>query len=257
MNHSIPPAKRAFDILVGTGMLLAVLPVLLLVIAAQLVLEGSPVFYRSRRRLDAGPAQPIVKFRTMRRDAERIANRDTVPILTTRFLNLPPTSPLYTPVGRVIEALMLTEMPQLLHVLDGRMSLIGNRPLPDNVVASLAEEFPDVEDRFLVRCGITGPVQLIGRDAISDAARLQIEAAYCRAVLSGYSPVLDFKILAFTVLAGFNGRFRFTAEDVLDLLARHGGLAAPLPAERRRLVAIPAHDPEDAAQPADHRAAPR
>jgi lipopolysaccharide/colanic/teichoic acid biosynthesis glycosyltransferase len=159
----------------------------------------------------------------MRRDADKIANRDTVPVVGVRFLNLPITSPLYTPVGRLIERLMLTEMPQLLDVLRGRMSLIGNRPLPDRVVASLQEEFSHVEDRFLVPCGLTGPVQLVGRDFVSDADRLQIEATYCHAVQNAYSIVLDARILLYTVLGALSSRFRFTPAQVLELLAYPGG----------------------------------
>lgn len=236
-------------------MLLALLPLLLLLAGAILVLEGRPILYVSRRRLNSGPAEPIFKFRTMRRDAERIANRDTVPIVATRFLNLPITSPLYTPIGRVIERLMLTEMPQLLHVLAGRMSVVGNRPLPDNVVASLREEFPQVEDRFLTPGGLTGPVQLVGRDLLGDAQRLEIEIAYCNAVLRNYSPLLDLRILAFTVLAGFSERARFTGEEVLELIARHGErpIRENRAGRRRGVASGPARDLEPpAAAPAVH-----
>nr|WP_255568580.1 sugar transferase [Neoroseomonas alba] len=217
----MPRAKRRFDLLVGTAMLVTFLPMLLLTCLGILILEGRPVFYVSRRRLDAGPPKPVLKFRTMRRDAERIANRNTVPIANTRFLNLPPDSPLYTPIGRSIERLMLTEMPQLIHVISGRMSVVGNRPLPENVVAALSKEFPGVEARFLVRGGLTGPVQLIGRDRISDADRLELEIAYCRAVLAAYSPLLDLKILVYTVLSGISAHFRFTPEELGALLASH------------------------------------
>ena len=213
-------------------MALFLLPLLLLVGAAIAVLEGRPVLYVSLRRCGPGPAQPIAKFRTMRRDADRIANRDTVPIRTQRFLNLPITSPLYTPIGRLIERLMLTEMPQLKDVLSGRMSLIGNRPLPDNVMAALGEEFPDVEDRFATPAGLTGPVQLVGRDALSDAERIAIETAYCRVVLTAYSPMLDLSILWLTVIGGMIEGKRMNAQQVLALLARHGAPARfqlPLP----------------------------
>lgn len=199
-------------------MVLALLPLMLIFAMLILVLEGRPVLYVSRRRMHAGPPESISKFRTMRRDADRVANRDTIPVQGVRFLNLPITSPLYTPVGRIIEKLMLTEMPQLLDVLQGRMSVIGNRPLPERVVASLREEFPHVEDRFLVPCGLTGPVQLVGRDFVSDAERLQIEAAYCRAVLNDYSILLDARILACTVLGALSSRFRFTPSEVLAML---------------------------------------
>jgi len=143
----------------------------------------------------------IVKFRTMMRDAERVFNRESVPVSNNiRFLNTPADSPLYTPIGRLIERLALTEIPQLLHVLKGDMSLVGNRPLPESVVAALAEAFPQVTDRFLTPSGITGPVQLVGRSAISDEDRLMLEGTYCRVARDHYSWRLDFMILLYTVL---------------------------------------------------------
>jgi lipopolysaccharide/colanic/teichoic acid biosynthesis glycosyltransferase len=249
VNTGFPFQKRAFDVAVGLAMGLAILPLLLVVSGAIALLEGRPVLYVSRRRLDHGQPQRILKFRTMRRDAERIANRDSVPVIGTRFLNLPIDSPLYTSVGRFIERLMLTEMPQLLHVLSGRMTIVGNRPLPENVVRSLAEEFPDVEDRFLVRGGLTGPVQLVGRDHISDEARLEIEIAYCRTVLAAYSPMLDLKILALTITSGFWPGTRYTPDDVMRLLARYGGPQAARRREARRPVPPPAQDEGDALDP--------
>lgn len=217
----MPLEKRVFDLIVGSAMALLIMPTFLLFALAILVLEGRPVFYVSQRRSGPGPAMPIAKFRTMRRDADRIANRETVPVATQRFLNLPITSPLYTPVGRLVERLMLTEMPQLRDVLAGRMSVIGNRPLPDNVVASLREEFPNVEERFLAPAGLTGPIQLIGREAVSDADRLRIEIAYCHLVRTAYSPLLDLNILIATVVGGIIENRRMTPQDVLALLARY------------------------------------
>ena len=249
MQHAIPRSKRAFDLIVGVGMSVALLPLLLLFAAAIAVLEGRPVLYTSKRRVGPGPVEPIVKFRTMCRDADRIANRDTVPINSTRFLNLPIDSPLYTPVGRLIERLMLTEMPQLLHVLQGRMSIIGNRPLPENVTASLREAFPDVEDRFLAPAGLTGPVQLVGRDTISDAHRLEIEIAYCNVVMHSYAPMLDLKILALTVMGGFSERARFTTDDVLALLAQYGDRAVPSQARPRGDVTRSMDEPDEGRGP--------
>ena len=242
MSNGFPRMKRAFDLVVGLSMALSLLPILSVLAVCLLIAEGRPVFYVSRRRVDRGPARKTIKFRTMRRGADRIANRDTLPVAGTRFLNLPHDSPLYTPIGRFIERAMLTEMPQLLHVLQGRLSLIGNRPLPDNVVHSLSEAFPQTERRFLVRCGLTGPVQLIGREKLSDAARLEIEIAYCEAVLRSYSVKLDLLILIYTVVAGLAPRFRLTHEGVLALIQRHGGppVTAPVPERRASPTRLPA-----------------
>ena len=234
MSNNIPRMKRAFDLVVGLLMIFLLLPVLAVSAICLLITEGRPAFYISRRRIDQGPARKIIKFRTMRRDADRVANRDTVPLNGTRFLNLPHDSPLYTPVGRFIERAMLTEMPQLVHVLQGRLSVIGNRPLPDNVVLALTEAFPQTEQRFLVRCGLTGPVQLVGRDNLSDEARLEIEIAYCEAVLRSYSVKLDLLILLYTVFGGLMGRFRLTHEEVLALIRRHSGSPVPVPTPEHR-----------------------
>lgn len=240
MYRHIPSTKSAFDLMVGSAMFIVLLPFLLVFGAAIALTDGRPVFYVSRRRLNAGPPEPISKFRTMRRDADVIANRDTIPVRGVRFLNLPITSPLYTRIGRIVERLMLTEMPQLVDVLRGRMSIIGNRPLPESVVASLKEEFAHVEDRFLAPCGLTGPVQLIGRDFLSDADRLKIETAYCHAVRHAYSVALDAKILAYTILGALSQRFRFTQAEVLALLDPHGGLGNTATRTRRQPV-LPAH----------------
>src|SRR5262245_38811335 len=103
MSYPIPWSKRAFDVCVGLIMALSLLPVLSVLVICLLITEGPPVFYVSRRRVDMGPAKKVIKFRTMRRDADRIVNRDTVPVDGTRFLNLPIDSPLYTAVGRFAE----------------------------------------------------------------------------------------------------------------------------------------------------------
>lgn len=226
MSRHFPGRKRAFDVCLGLIMLIWLMPFMLMLGLAVLVLEGRPVLYVSRRRVGPGSPERIVKFRTMRRDADRIANRETIPVTETRFLNLSVNSPLYTSIGRFIERAMMTEMPQLLHVLQGRLSLIGNRPLPENVFQSLLETFPQAERRFLLPCGLTGPVQLVGRDSLSDAERLELEIAYCEAVLHAYSIELDLRILAYTVLGGVSRRFRLKPAEVLALIHSHAAASA-------------------------------
>jgi lipopolysaccharide/colanic/teichoic acid biosynthesis glycosyltransferase len=157
----------------------------------------------------------------MTRDAERVYNRESVPVSNNvRFLNTPSDSPLYTPIGRLIERLAMTEIPQLLHVLKGEMSLVGNRPLPENVITSLAEAFPQVDDRFLTPAGLTGPVQLVGRSDISDEDRLMLETTYCHVAHENYSWRLDFMILFYTVLVTQRVVPPFTVLELRQLLLR-------------------------------------
>lgn len=193
---------------------------------AVLVTDGKPVLYISTRRVWGQASIRIKKFRTMIRNAERLVNRDTIPVGDgPRFLNVPIESKLYTKIGRLIERCSLTELPQLFHVLAGKMSLVGNRPLPENVIQSLREKHPYAEERFRTKCGLTGPVQLVGRDVLSDEDRLRLETAYCSRCVTRYSVLLDAYILFYTVLIGLR-------------------LRAPKPlAEVERLVALPATMP--------------
>ncbi|MEZ5977444.1 MAG: sugar transferase [Planctomycetota bacterium] len=158
------------------------------------------------------------------RDAERIkANRGTVLITDQRFLNIPNDSPLYTRVGRIVERCHFTEVPQFLQVLSGTLSVVGNRPLPEDVIASLGEKFPHVQERFGVRCGMTGPVQLIGRSVITDGDRLALESEYCRAVTERYSVRLDLIILALTLPVALGLVRSLGVDDVRALIRRYSG----------------------------------
>lgn len=212
--------KRLFDLLVTIGGSIVWLPVIASCALAVWVLDGRPIFYWSWRRVFCNQTIRLVKFRTMVRGAEKIANRKTIPIGRQRFLNIPLDSPLYTPVGRVIERFHLTELPQFFQVLSGQMSIVGNRPLPQDVIDALLEAFPNVEERFAVRGGMTGPVQLVGRDSISDASRLALEIEYCHASLAGYSMRLDFLILGLTILIGLRLVRARSVEEVRALLCK-------------------------------------
>jgi lipopolysaccharide/colanic/teichoic acid biosynthesis glycosyltransferase len=194
--------KRRFDLCVTLLAAPIWLPVLALCATLILVLDGRPVFYVSRRQVGLNRIERIMKFRTMKRNADKLLNRDTVPVTHTAFLNIPSDSQIYTPIGRLLERCGLTEIPQLLHVLSGKMSLIGSRPLPERVMDVLRSQHPNTDQRFLTIAGLSGPVQLIGRDALSDHDRLSLEAAYCHMVMSGrYRMRLDLWLLFYTVYA--------------------------------------------------------
>lgn len=213
--------KRAFDVVLVVAAAVVWVPVLAIASLMVLVLSGRPVYYRSMRWVRTGELIRVVKFRTMVRNAEKIANRATVPVTGVRFLNIPPDSPLYTRVGRFLEKVGLTEIPQLVHVIRGEMSIVGNRPLPDSVLACLREEYPYTDDRFLTRAGLTGPAQLVGRDALTDSERLRLEGAYCLAALHSYRFRLDFMILLNTVLIVLHLKRSLDYQGVMELIDRH------------------------------------
>ena len=187
--------KRALDLFLTVLGAIAWVPVVLMAASLVLITSGRPVFYRSMRRVSKDDLMKVVKFRTMVKNADKIANRETLPVNHVRFLNIPPDSPLYTRAGRILERGGITELPQFVHVLSGRMSIVGNRPLPDNVLDCLREEYPYADERFLTRAGLTGPAQLVGREQLTDDERLRLESAYCRACVHSYSMWLDLSIL--------------------------------------------------------------
>ncbi len=242
--------KRAFDLVLTTFGAVVWVPVVLGAALLVLICSGRPIFYRSMRRVSSEPPMRVVKFRTMVRNAAEIANRDTVPVDgSTRFLNIPGDSPLYTKIGRLLEKLAITELPQFTHVWRGEMSIIGNRPLPQNVMDCLAEEFPDAQARFATPAGLTGPSQLVGRDFLADDDRLALEGAYCRGAQRNYSIRLDLLILLYTILIVLRLKKGFTPDEVIELVNKYTAVPVTVPAP-----ALPVDAP--GVLPAFSRAAP-
>lgn len=226
--------KRAFDLailIVGAPIWIPTVGICLLLIW---VFDGRPLIYWSERRVFRAQRLRIPKLRVMRRDAEKIANRATVSMSETRFLNLPLDSPLYSRIGRPLERLCMTELPQLFFVLVGKMTLIGNRPLPEDVIAALNDAYPHAEERFLTCCGLTGPAQLVGRERLGDEDRLRLEIAYSRATLSFYSARLDFVILLSTILIASRLQKPLTVDEVERLVYRFS-----MPAFRPEVSLLP------------------
>jgi lipopolysaccharide/colanic/teichoic acid biosynthesis glycosyltransferase len=216
----IPLRKRILDIALTLLTAPLWLPLLAIIALAVLAIDGLPIFYISTRRVHGTRSARVFKFRTMVKGADAVANRDTIAIGDVRFLNLAADSPLYTSLGRLLEQ-GFNELPQLFHVIVGEMSLVGSRPLPENVIKALGEKYPFAQDRFLTPAGMTGPVQLIGRHRLSDDRRLMLEAKYCRACLDSYSALTDLAILTYTFLIVLRMIKPLSEEKMERLLARH------------------------------------
>ena len=172
--------KRLFDISLTVLAMPLWLPVVVLTALLVLVFEGRPVFFAQERSGLNGRPFRLLKFRSMRTgegtDAERL----------TRF-------------GRFLRASSLDELPELFHVLSGRMSLVGPRPMPVRYL----ERYSETQRRRLeVRPGITGLAQINGRNMLSWDEKFRYDVQY-----ADFHPLwLDVKILAKTVAAVISAR---------------------------------------------------
>jgi exopolysaccharide biosynthesis polyprenyl glycosylphosphotransferase len=164
--------KNMIDRLVAVVGLVLTLPLFIAIAIAIRVSDPGPIFFRQRRVGREGGTFRVWKFRTMYSDAEdRVAELSDLNE-TDGLLFKIRNDPRVFPVGRFLRATSLDELPQLINVLLGEMSLVGPRPLP----AEDGDFLGDVRRRLLVRPGITGLWQVSGRSDLSwdDAVRLDL-----------------------------------------------------------------------------------
>jgi len=178
------PAKRALD-LAGAVLLLVLTAPLMAGTALWIRLRaGRGVIYRQARIGRGQQRFTLFKFRTMRPDAEPAGE-----VLAVAG------DPRFIPGGALLRALRLDELPQLMNVLDGSMSLVGPRPERPGFVASFLESVPGYAERFVVQPGVTGLAQVNGDYHSSAANKLRYDLAY----IANASLWLDLSILFRTV----------------------------------------------------------
>ena len=182
--------KRALDLIVGGVALVVLSPVLLLVaIAVKLTSRGPTLLRQERMGLD-GRAFSMLKFRTMRADAEA----ESGPVWAT------PEDDRRTPVGAVLRRFSLDELPQLLNVLRGEMSLVGPRPERPVFVETFRHRIPGYMLRHKVKAGMTGWAQINGwRGNTSLEKRIEYDLYY----IERWSLGFDLAILVKTIWRGF------------------------------------------------------
>ena len=192
--------KRAIDVTLATVMLAMSSPMLLLVAVLIRATSPGPVLFRQTRVGKDGVPFLMLKFRTMRTGCDDAVHRDYVQRLLSDAAE--PQAGLYkladdpriTPVGRVLRTLSIDELPQLLNVLVGSMSLVGPRPaLPFEAIL-----FPEwAAPRYLVAPGVTGLWQVSGRNRLTMLQGLRLDVEYVERRSLG----LDLLILVRTVPA--------------------------------------------------------
>jgi exopolysaccharide biosynthesis polyprenyl glycosylphosphotransferase len=194
--------KRAFDLVAGGLFLVLALPVMALVALAIRLDSPGPAIFRQKRVGENGRLFWTLKFRSMAEHAETGAESAWRPDEAGNLVHKHPDDDRVTHVGRIIRRLSLDELPQLINVLKGEMSLVGPRPeLP-----ALVEQYqPWQRKRLAVPPGMTGWWQVNGRSEHP----LHLHTEYDLYYVQNYSLLLDIKILLKTVGAVLGGRGAF------------------------------------------------
>lgn len=180
--------KRLFDIAASLFLLLLALPVMVAAALAIMLESGRPIFYTQRRVGLRGECFDVIKFRSMRTDAEV----DGKPVWASKEDNR------VTRVGKFIRKTRIDELPQLINVLKGDMSFVGPRPERPEFVSELAQAIPYYDLRHHVKPGITGWAQVsypYGSSINDSREKLQYDLYY----LKNYSVFLDVNILLQTI----------------------------------------------------------
>jgi len=168
-------AKRAMDIVLGSAALVALFPVFLLVSAAIVATDGFPVVFKQKRVGKDGKEFFIYKFRTMVKNSEEILR--SRPDLMEEYQRTYKITndPRISKIGRILRKTSLDELPQLLNVVAGEMSLVGPRP----IVPKELEKYGDMAWAYLLmKPGCAGLWQCSGRSDISYAERVNLDITY-------------------------------------------------------------------------------
>lgn len=178
--------KRAYDIALSLVALVLFAPIMAVVAAAIKATDGGDIFYRQARLTKDGKVFQVLKFRSMRMDAEK----DGVARLSTGE-----NDPRVTKVGRFIRAVRFDELPQLLNILKGDMAIVGPRPERPAISAQYAQAMPEWNLRLQAKCGLTGYAQVYGQYNTTPYDKLLLDLMY----IAKPSLFEDFKIIFATV----------------------------------------------------------
>ncbi|OIP56095.1 MAG: exopolysaccharide biosynthesis polyprenyl glycosylphosphotransferase [Ignavibacteria bacterium CG2_30_36_16] len=187
--------KRLMDLIVSLIIILITMPVWLITAVAIKLESKGPVFFTQERCGQNGSVFRMIKFRSMRKDAEKL----TGPVWSQK------DDPRITGVGKIIRKVRIDEIPQMINVLTGEMSLVGPRPERPFFVEKLAGEIPYYKRRLKVRPGVTGWAQVKHKydETIED---VKIKLRYDLFYIENMSLRMDFKIIFRTIFVVLFGK---------------------------------------------------
>ena len=178
--------KRLLDIVISAVALVVLSPIFLITAISIKATDHGPVFYKQIRLTKDGKEFGILKFRSMRVDAEK----DGVARLSSGDHD-----DRITPVGKVIRACRIDELPQLVNILKGELSIVGPRPERPEIAAQYCEEMPEFSLRLQAKAGLTGYAQIYGKYNTTPYDKLVMDLMY----IAHPSIVEDLKIMFATV----------------------------------------------------------
>ena len=181
--------KRAMDLIVSSIGILIAGPIMLIEALAIKLGDGGPVFYKQERLTRDGETFHVIKFRTMRVDAEKggkaqLAKKDDDRI---------------TPVGKILRKMRLDELPQLFNIFMGEMSLVGPRPERPSIAAEYYKDIPEFKFRLRAKAGLTGLAQIMGKYNTTPRDKLMLDLMY----IERYSIWSDIMIIFQTLMVFF------------------------------------------------------
>jgi len=182
-------SKRIVDLVLGIILLLLASPIMLLIAILIKMTSAGPIFYSQKRVTINEKEFSFLKFRSMIVDAEK----RTGPVFTTSK-----SKSKVTKIGKFLRKSSLDELPQLINVIKGDMSLVGPRPERPFFVGKFKKKVKNYHERFLVKGGITGWAQVNGRAALTlnPAEKLSYDIYY----IENWSFLLDFQIMLKTII---------------------------------------------------------
>lgn len=177
--------KRSIDLLCAITLVIITAPVMVLTAIIIKLSDGGPVFYKQVRCTLNNKEFHIVKFRSMRVDAEK----DGVARLASKG------DPRITPFGRFIRKVRIDELPQLFNIIKGDMSFIGPRPERPEIIKQYMEDMPEFAFRTKVKAGLAGYAQVYGKYNTTPYDKLKLDLTY----IENYSVWLDIKLMLLTL----------------------------------------------------------
>ncbi len=176
--------KRCFDILVSGIILIITSPIMFITALCIKLYDNGPIFFKQNRVTKDGKIFNVLKFRSMIVDADKIKRRKATD-----------HDDRITPIGKIIRPLRIDELPQLINILIGDMSLVGPRPERTENVFEYTQLLPEFDLRHHVKTGLTGYAQIYGKYNTSPQDKLNMDLIY----IERYSLLLDLKLLVLTI----------------------------------------------------------